>query len=206
MKRSAIKTDLFASAHHREKIDQLGDPLLDIETHIDFSSLAAEVDVVAPRSVSTQGGRPPYPTETMVRILVLKRLYNLSDEQMEYQLQDRMSCQRFCGLEDAMNIPDRTIIWTFEQRIDETGAKALFDGVSTQLLKKGFIARGGQIIDASLILAPKQRNSRKENKLLKQKAVPRATGNRPSVVRKTATPAGPKNMAKTTMATSSPST
>ena len=44
MKRSAIKTDLFASAHHREKIDQLGDPLHDIETHIDFSALAAEVD------------------------------------------------------------------------------------------------------------------------------------------------------------------
>jgi len=50
----------------------------------------------------------------MVRILVLKRLYNLSDEQMEYQLLDRMSYQRFCGLEDAMNIPDRTTIWTFE--------------------------------------------------------------------------------------------
>jgi len=172
MKRSAIKTDLFASSHHREKIDQLGDPLHDIETHIDFLALAAEVDIVAPRPTSTQGGRPPYPTETMVRILVLKRLYNLSDEQMEYQLLDRMSYQRFCGLEDAMNIPDRTTIWAFEQRIGETGAKALFDGVSTQLLKKGFIARGGQIVDASLIPAPKQRNSRKENKLLKQKAIP----------------------------------
>ena len=97
MKRSAIKTDLFASAHHREKIDQLGDPLIDIETHINFSALAAEVDTVAPCPVSTQGGRPPYPTETMVRILVLKRLYNLSDEQMEYQLLDRMSYNAFVG-------------------------------------------------------------------------------------------------------------
>ena len=172
MKRSAIKTDMFASVHNREKIDQLGDPLHDIETHIDFSALAAEVDVVAPRPVSTQGGSPPYPTETMVRILVLKRLYNLSDEQMEYQLLDRMGYQRFCGLEDTMNIPDRTTIWTFEQRIGETGAKALFDGVSAQLLKKGFIVRGGQIVDASLVSAPKQHNSRKENKLLKQKAIP----------------------------------
>ena len=70
-----------------------------------------------------------------------------------------------------MNIPDSTI-WTFEQRIGETGAKALFDGVSDHLLKKGFIALGGQIIDASLISAPKQRNSRKENKLLRRKAPP----------------------------------
>src|SRR5574337_1295435 len=93
--RSAVKTDLFADEHHRKKSDSLGDPLVDIESHIDFAALAAEVDRVAPRPVSAQGGRPPYPTETMVRILVLKRLYNLSDEQMEYQLLDRMSYKRF---------------------------------------------------------------------------------------------------------------
>jgi IS5 family transposase len=73
----------------------------------------------------------------MVRILVLKRLYNLSDEQMEYQLLDRMSYKRFCGLANATNIPDRTTVWTFENRIGEAGAKALFDGVSAQLLRKG---------------------------------------------------------------------
>ena len=127
--RSAIKTDLFADVYHREKIDTLGDPLAEIESHIDFVALAAEVDRIAPRPLSPQGGRPPYPTETMVRILVLKRLYNLSDEQMEYQLLDRMSYKRFCGLESATNIPDRTTVWTFENRIGEAGAKALFDGV-----------------------------------------------------------------------------
>lgn len=42
---------------------------------------------------------------------------------MEYQLLDRMSYQRFCGLSHAVNIPDRTTIWTFENRIGETGAK-----------------------------------------------------------------------------------
>ena len=86
---------------------------------------------VAPGTVSAQGGRPPYPTETMVRILVLKRLYNLSDEQMEYQLLDRMSYKRFCGQANA-NIPDRTTVWAFENRIGEAGAQALFDGVSAQ--------------------------------------------------------------------------
>ena len=147
-KRSAIKTDLFADCQHREKIDKLGDPLAEIEAAIDFAALASEVDRIAPRPGSLQGGRPPFPTETMVRILVLKRLYNLSDEQMEYQLLDRMSYKRFCGLAQAINIPDRTTVWVFENRIGEAGAKAIFDGVTTQLLKKGFIARGGQIIDA----------------------------------------------------------
>ena len=108
MNRSAIKPDLFADQEHKSKIDSLGDPLVDIEKHIDFMALAAKVDLVSPRVASPKGGRPAYPIETMVRILVLKRLYNLSDEAMEYQLLDRMSYKRFCGLADSRTIPDRT--------------------------------------------------------------------------------------------------
>lgn len=109
-RRTAIKADLFAAERHREKIDGLGDPLQRIEWHIDFVTLAQQVDQVAPSPVSLQSGRPPYPTETMVRILVIKRLYNLSDEQIEFQLLDRMSYQRFCGLALAVTIPDRTTV------------------------------------------------------------------------------------------------
>ena len=170
--RSAIKTDLFADQHHKQALDKLGDPLAEIEGCIDFAALAAEVDRVAPRPVSPQGGRPPFPTETMVRILVLKRLYNLSDEQMEYQMLDRMSYKRFCGLSQATNIPDRTTVWVFENRVGEAGAKAIFDGVTTQLLKKGFIARGGQIIDATLVPAPKQHFTKDDKATLKEEAMP----------------------------------
>ena len=170
--RSAIKSDLFAADRRKEKIDRLGDPLAEMEAHIDFAALAAEVDRVAPRPVSPQGGRPPFPTETMTRILMLKRLYNLSDEQMEYQLLDRMSYQRFCGLTDSANIPDRTTIWTFENRIGEAGAKALFAGMERQLLKHGYIARGGQIIDATLVPAPKQHFTKEDKEQIQQDAMP----------------------------------
>lgn len=81
--RSAIKNDLFAADKRKEKVARLGDPLVEIGAHVDFAVLGAEVDQIAPRPESLQGGRPPFPTETMVRILILKRLYNLSDEQME---------------------------------------------------------------------------------------------------------------------------
>lgn len=171
-KRSAIKTDLFADQHHKQTIDRLGDPLTEIEGCIDFVALATEVDRIVPRPVSAQGGRPAFPTETMIRILILKRLYNLSDEQMEYQLLDRMSYKRFCGLAQATNIPDRTTVWVFENRIGERGAKALFDGVTTQLLKKGYIARGGQIVDATLVPAPKQHFTKDDKEQLKQDAMP----------------------------------
>lgn len=160
--RSAIKHDLFAPQLREGQIDRLGDPLAGIEACIDFQALAGAVDEAASREVSTKGGRPAYPTETLVRILVLKRLNNLSDERMEFLLLDRLSYQRFCGLTQALNVPDRTTIWAFENRIGEAGATALFEGVTKQLLRKGFIARGGQMIDATLVPAPQQKISRKE--------------------------------------------
>ena len=101
-KRSAIKTDRRPTS--QTDAGQVGDPFSEIDACIDFAALAAEVDRMAPRPVSLQGGRPPFPTETMVRILVLKRLYHLSDEQMEDQLLDQMSCKRFCGLAQVTNI------------------------------------------------------------------------------------------------------
>ena len=171
-KSAAIKTDLFAHEAHHQKLDELGDPLQEIERHVDFATLAARVDESVPRPDRTKGGRPPYPTETMVRILVLKRLYNLSDEQMEYQLLDRMSYKCFCGLDDALRVPDRTTIWHFENRVGQAGVQALFGEMAEQLARKGFIARGGQIIDATLVKAPVQRNSRQENEQVRQGNVP----------------------------------
>lgn len=171
-KSGAIKTDLFAHEAHHQKLDEPGDPLQEIERHVDFATPAARVDESVPRPDRTKGGRPPYPTETMVRILVLKRLYNLSDEQMEYQLLDRMSYKRFCGLDDALRVPDKTTIWHFENRVGQAGAQALFGEMAEQLARKGFIARGGQIIDATLVKAPVQRNSRQENGRLRQGDVP----------------------------------
>lgn len=64
---SAIKNDPFAADRRKEKIDRLGDPLAEMEEHVDFMALAAELDRGAPRLVSPPGGRPPFPTETMIR-------------------------------------------------------------------------------------------------------------------------------------------
>lgn len=172
VQKSAIKTDLFAADLHHQKLDQLGDPLLRIGACIDFTALAAQMDSAAPRPVSPQGGRPLYPTEVMVRILVLKRLYNLSDEQMEYQLLDCHSYQRFCGLLDAARLPDRTTIWHFENRIGVVGAEALFAAVEQQILQRGYLARGGWIIDATLVPAPQQHFTREDKEQIKEKAMP----------------------------------
>lgn len=82
-KRTAIKTDLFADEHHRKKIDTLGDPLAEIESYIDFGALAEEVDRVAPRPVSPQGGRPPYPTRQYgKRVLEVNQLFQAGSKKV----------------------------------------------------------------------------------------------------------------------------
>ena len=93
--RSALKFDLIADSSRKGKLDEVGDPLQVIARHIDCGPLAALADALMERLDGRKGGRSAYPTEVMVRILVLKLLYNLSDEQMEFQLLDRMSYQRF---------------------------------------------------------------------------------------------------------------
>ncbi len=124
--RSAVKFDLFADQARQRKIEALGDPLQVIAKHIDFDHLAGVIDGLCPRADTRKGGRPPYPTAVMVRILVLKYLNDLSDEQVEYQLLDRMSFQRFCLLSDSANVPDRNTIWHYQQRLGVDGTTALF--------------------------------------------------------------------------------
>jgi IS5 family transposase len=168
-----IKTSLFADQEREAKLNKLGDALRVMEQHVDFAALAAEVDHAAPRPGRERGGRPPFPTELMVRVLLIQQLFNLSDEQMEFQLLDRLSFQRFVGLRASSQIPDRTTIWTFKERLIQAGAsESIFEAVDKQLSKHGYIARGGQMIDASIVQAPKQSLSKDEKELVGEGAMP----------------------------------
>ena len=67
------------------------------------------------------GGRPPYDYVLMFKIMILQRYYNLSDEQVEYQMNDRMSGMRFLDLTIADDIPDSRTVWTFRERLTDLG-------------------------------------------------------------------------------------
>ena len=145
----------------------------ELNQHVNFAALALDIDRIAPRPDKKQGGRPPYPTELMVRVLVLQHLYGLSDDAMEYQLMDRLSLQRFCGLRHSASIPDAKTLWVFRERLRETGdSDVLFDAVQHQLQSQGYLARGGQIIDTTLVEAPKQHISHQDKALLEDDATP----------------------------------
>jgi len=169
MHTTMIKESLFAAEEREAKLDMLGDILQVMEKHVDFATMAAHIDQVAPRPSQEKGGRPPFPTELMVRVLVLQQLHGLGDEQMEYQLLDRLSFQRFVGLRHSSQIPDRTTIWTFRERLLAANAsETLFDAVEHQLHRHGYIARCGQLVDASIVPAPKQKLKKDEKALIDQ--------------------------------------
>ncbi len=171
-RRTAIKDDLLAGERHAEKAASIGDPLQKTGAIVDFRALAEEVERMAPRPEQPRGGRPPYPTGVMVRVLAVKHLHGLSDGQTEFQLLDRRSFQRFCGLEHSLNIPGRTTIWNFENRLGVEGVQALFEGLDRQIRAHGLEARAGQIVDAPLVPAPKQHFTKEDKEMPGQNAVP----------------------------------
>ncbi len=137
---------------------------------VDWPGLAAAVNEKTGREApQPKGGRPPYPTLALLKIVVLQQLYgNLSDEQMEYALLDRSSWQRFTGLADHRDLPDARTIWAFKELLAQGGgATALFEIVGQQLAAAGLEARGGQIIDATIITVPKAHLDKEEKESVK---------------------------------------
>lgn len=149
-------TDLFVQSHRQAKLGGYVATLAAMDGLIDFGALAHAVDTACPRADRSKGGRPPYPTEIMVRMVFLQSLYNLSDEDCEHQVLDRMSFQRFCRLDGVLHIPDARTLWSFKQRLAKgsLGGRAIFEAVSQQLQAHGYIPRGGQMVDASIVQAP----------------------------------------------------
>jgi IS5 family transposase len=113
-------------------------------------------------------------------MVFLQGLYNLSDEQCEHQVLDRLSFQRFCRLEGALNIPDARTLWSFRQRLAAggLGGRAIFESLSQQLQRHGFIPRGGQIVDASIVQAPITQTNTREREALNKGQAPEGWSNK----------------------------
>jgi IS5 family transposase len=131
------------------------------------------LDAALERKDRGKGGRPPYDAVLMFRVLVLQALYNLSDEQTEYQILDRLSFMKFLGLELQDDVPDARTIWLFrEQLIAAEAVEKLFTQFDAMLSAVGFAASGGQIIDATFVEVPRQRNGRDDNDKIKKGEIP----------------------------------
>src|ERR1700748_1057465 len=161
-----------------------GDPLVAISGLVPWETFRSDIEAVVLTAVGSKkspAGRKPIDALVLFRMLVLQSLYNLSDEQIEYQVRDRLSFTRFLGLGIEDGIPDGTTLWLFREKLAKAGLiDRLFERFGQHLEAKGYIARGGQMVNATIVPVPRQRNSRDENDQVKTGTTPEDWKKRPS--------------------------
>ena len=174
----------FDAEQRLAALSKKGDPLEAIAALVPWESFRVDIEAVAltpDAEKKSRAGRKPFDAILMFRMLILQSLYNLSDEPIEYQVRDRMSLTRFLGLEFEDDIPDGTTLWLFREKLGQAGLiDKLFDRFDQHLNAKGYIARGGQMVDASIVPAPKPRNTREENAAVPRGETPPAWEEKPA--------------------------
>jgi IS5 family transposase len=162
------QSGLFGLSDHLKRLSANGDPLEELGRIVDFEGFRPILEGVLAYSDRTKGGRPPYDPVAMFKVLILAAQNNVSDARMEYLIRDRLSWLRFLGFDLGAPTPDANTIRLFRERL--TDAKAitvLFDAFDNRLRTNGYLAMGGQIVDATLVAAPKQRNTQEEKDAIK---------------------------------------
>ena len=148
-------------------LDAKNEPLLKIDGVVPWEDLRARLEAVwrrADKVRKSRAGRKPWDAIVMFKTIILCALYNLSDDQVEHQIRDRLSFMRFLGLGLEGRVPDAKTVWLYREQLTQAGViEALFETFDGYLKDQGYLAMGGQIIDASIVAVPKQRNSREEN-------------------------------------------
>ena len=165
-------------------LDAKNEPLLKIDGVVPWEDLRARLEAVwrrADKARKSRAGRKPWDAIVMFKTIILCALYNLSDDQVEHQIRDRLSFMRFLGLGLEGRVPDAKTVWLYREQLTQAGViEALFETFDGYLKDQGYLAMGGQIIDASIVAVPKQRNSREENARIKAGETPAGWEDKPA--------------------------
>ena len=168
-----MQYSFFDTDKRLTKISKLGDVLEQLNAIVNWEIFVPVLNASIPREVNPKGGRPPLSNLLMFKILIIKRLFNLSFGQTEYQINDRISFMRFLGLGIGDIVPDEKTIWLYEDMLSKNKAgKEIFDLFFEAILEKGYVTRTGSIVDASFIEAPKRKNTKEQREKIKNGEVP----------------------------------
>lgn len=159
---------LFGLSEQLKRLSACGDPLEVLGGVVDFEAFRPTLASALAYSDGTKGGRPPYDPVTMLKVLILAAQNNVSDARMAYLIRDRLSWLRFLGFDLGAPTPDANTIRPFREKLTAAGAlDALFADFGRQFKERGYLPMSGQIVDATLVAAPKQRNTEAEKAAVK---------------------------------------
>jgi IS5 family transposase len=145
----SFKTYMLRKAY--QNVKKNGDRLADVEPLIDWNRFTPIIQPMYSNQ-GPSGGRPNIDPVMMVKMLVLQAWYGLSDPELERQVDDRLSFQRFLGFPEKA--PDYSTVWSFRERLAESGRdKLVWEELQRQLDEKGLKVRKGVVQDASFISA-----------------------------------------------------
>ena len=155
------------------ELSKLGDPLEKLNRNINWEGLRGILTRTLKKEAKGPGGRPPFDYVMMFKILVLQKLNNIADDKTEYLIKDRLSFQRFLGLQLCDTVPDAKTIWLFKEELKNANIlDTIFYRFVEQLEEKGIITHSGSIVDATFVDVPKQRNTKDENEKIKEGKTP----------------------------------
>jgi transposase, IS5 family len=172
-----------------KQLSAKGDALERLSAVVDFELFRADLERAVVRSDRSRGGRPPFDHVLMFKVLILQSSHNLSDERTQYLIRDRLSFMRFLGLGLADTVPDANTIWGFREALTRArvggrpAIEVVFKRFEAALATAGFLAMSGQIIDASIVAAPKQRNTDDEKRDIKDGRIPPEWAKKPAKLR-----------------------
>ena len=163
---------LFGGEIQLQRLTKLGDPLEKMNTAIDWEIFRPIIRARVRKENYDKGGRPPLDDILMFKTIMLQDWNNISDDNMEFMINDRLSFQRFLGLELGEKAPDSKTIWLFKENLGSKGMRELFDLLNQKLEEMRVVTRKGTLVDATFVNQPRQRNSREENKTIKEGGIP----------------------------------
>ena len=147
-------------------LDAKNEPLLKIDGVVPWEDLRARLEAVwrrADKARKSRAGRKPWDAIVMFKTIILCALYNLSDDQVEHQIRDRLSFMRFLGLGLEGRVPDAKTVWLYREQLTQSWRdrgliRRAFDGY---LKDQGYDWRwAARSSTPRLWMVPKQRNSR----------------------------------------------
>ena len=175
-----MQSSFFDLDNRYAQLNKLRDPLIELNRVIDWELFRVPLLKLSEKPRKSAAGRKQIDRVLLFKMLVLQRLYNLSDEALEYQVRDRLSFMRFLGLSLAASVPDARTMWLFREELKEHElTEELFERFHESLHALNVELKSGQIVDATFVTVPVQRNSREENELIKEGAVPIEWGKSP---------------------------